>query len=127
MFFNIFQYSIFITILVSFCDSRAPELESLPSLKNVEKDVSIVLTCNALKGTKPITFEWFHNVNKLFASNDISIDSKSSASHLTFERVQLEHAGNYSCLATNSYGSDLSFTFLQVEGKFLMFFSCFSL
>src|SRR6218665_3783963 len=111
MFLRIF---ISLWFLLNYCHCRSPELEQLVPFKTVQKDDSIVLTCSVSKGSKPITFEWFHNLDKLFPSNDLTIDVKSSASILTFDRFRIDNVGNYSCVASNLEGTDKSFTFLQI-------------
>lgn len=113
------------SILLTNVQSKPPELVSLPAVTEAETDDSIVLTCSASKGTKPISFEWQFDGDRLFSSPEIAIDSKLSASILTLERVKPKHRGNFSCLAQNPDGSDRIFTMLDVRGIvfFLLFFS----
>lgn len=113
-----FQFLLYLFVLIVSTYARSPELVALSAITEADKDDSIVITCSASKGSKPITFEWLRNGEKLFYSSDFTIDNKVSASILTFDRIRLEHSGNYSCVATNSDGSDQSVTLLQVKGKF---------
>lgn len=112
-------FPIFFIILLSLTlsECRPPELEQFPAQKSVEKDDSLVLTCSLTKGSKPITFQWFHNHFRLFSSADISITDKSSTSTLTIDHFRSENVGNYSCLAENTDGSDKSSILLDVHGN----------
>ena len=123
MFFSLF--CLFLLIFhVGYC--RKPELVQFPTVFNLELKESFHLSCNAFKGSKPINFEWLKNGQSLHYENGLIFDSKSSSSSLTFEEVNFDHSGNYSCKASNTDGFDQVSTLLQVKGLFhFLFFSAF--
>ena len=105
-----------------------PELVELPALVMPLVSEAFALTCSLQSGTRPIRFEWLMNGRDLLADTDdrLVIDSRSTHSILTFERITRQHAGNYTCRASNSDGKDSSHTVLQVKGKRAQVVHCFS-
>ena len=76
------------------------------------------VTCEAGEGSLPLVFQWRHRGKDISPSADVrlaSIDSFSST--ISIPLVTEKHAGNYSCLATNAFGSDQQSALLQVNGK----------
>ena len=98
----------------------------------------LYLTCNVVKGSKPLTFEWFkdghqiwyhhpnehHKVSLSSSSTQAAsptdirhiIESRNSISHLTIPDIVVDDAGNYSCVSTNRFGFDTQWTTLEVKG-----------
>jgi len=112
-------------ILLCFCclfsstSGRKPEIDHFKPIYNVEQGDSFPLLCVSLKGSKPITFEWFRDGHRLMSSSNIglAVENKPTTSSLSFENILVEYSGNYSCRATNSDGVDESFTIVEVKGQ----------
>ena len=104
-------------------NARKPVISPFASRFSVEKNELFQLTCSVVQGTKPIEFQWFKDGSKLKAGSNWNIETKSVSSILTFESVQIQHSGNYSCLIQNPEGRDQSSTLLQVKGWFISSFS----
>lgn len=83
---------------------------------------SALFTCNTVRGSKPFTFEWFKDDQKLtngFPNEQIQIETKSSYSQLTISDLTVNDSGNYSCLVSNQIGASAQWSWLQVEGMCL--------
>ena len=115
-----FQILLFLFILPLIV-ARAPQIVPFSPRATIELDETFVLTCSLSRGSKPITFQWLQNGIRLSSDQSLNIESKLSSSTLTFTKIETKHSGNYSCLAQNSNGKDLSSIVLQVKGKILFF------
>lgn len=83
---------------------------------SLHQNMTFLLQCNLISGTKPVFFEWHRNGLKLPHSEQYRIDHYESYSTLTLNNVQLNAIGNYSCSVKNSFGTDSIFTYLLVKG-----------
>lgn len=113
-----FYLLIIFLLLITSGSARRPEVTQFSPLYMVEDKESYQITCNLVKGTKPILFEWFKNGRKLTSGSvtGLVIDNKPSSSSLTFQEFSTGSAGNYSCRTQNRDGSDQTFTILQIKG-----------
>lgn len=83
--------------------------------KNAGDSASIY--CTVDKGDHPIQIEWFLNGNPLFDVDGITIGRfGKKISILSIDSVRAEHAGRYTCKATNFAGSALYSTGLAING-----------
>ncbi|XP_074605146.1 cell adhesion molecule Dscam1-like [Brevipalpus obovatus] len=73
-------------------------------------------SCLLQKGSLPVQFEWLHDEKFIQSSPNIVIDSSKKSSNLIFESLSASNAGNYTCRASNNFGSDVSTSNLIVEG-----------
>lgn len=93
---------------------------------------TLVLTCNTLSGSRPLTFEWLRDGLKLSkivslqdpgadTSSRYSIEHKYSFSQLTLLDVRPADSGNYSCTVANEAGSsEPAWSVFSVTGNFLI-------
>lgn len=109
-------FLLFFSVL-SLTSARPPEVVPFGSVYNVELHESFLLACNIASGSKPIQFEWSRNGQILTQQSGLSVDLKPSSSSLTIDSIRQEHSGNYSCRASNRFGSDSQSTFLLVKGS----------
>lgn len=66
---------------------------------------AISIQCSIMKGDFPMEIKWSLNGQLLENNYDIAINNISKRlSSLSIEYVQAEHAGNYTCTATNEAG-----------------------
>lgn len=73
--------------------------------------------CTVTKGDFPLNISWTLNGNslsKIFGINVLRTNQRIS--QLSIESVQEEHAGEYSCIASNNAGSVIHSTKLKVNG-----------
>jgi hypothetical protein len=75
-----------------------------------------------LKGDYPIEIEWALNGKPVERqNNEISIVNTSKrVSLLTIDGVQAHHAGEFTCMASNTAGATSYSTLLAVNGTFLL-------
>ena len=76
------------------------------------------LVCGLLEGDAPIDFTWLKDGLPISNKKEISIhhiDGLSSI--LSVGRLSSEHAGNYTCVASNAEGSDTHNVALTVNGN----------
>lgn len=87
---------------------------------------SASVQCLLLSGDSPVNFEWFFNSKPVYQVSGIStvmLGKKSSA--MTIESVNDNHAGNYTCKASNRAYSVNYTAELVVNGKFFVFFAIY--
>ena len=65
----------------------------------------LAITCSVSKGSRPLSFEWFKNGNAV-SSGSVRITNDEDLSILKVDSVNSGDAGNYTCKASNSHGSD---------------------
>lgn len=83
-----------------------PVIEEIHVPKLVEKR-KVVLNCQILQGKQPIFIEWKVNGNAIISSENVFYtNSDHDLSTLTIKSLNYENIANYSCIASNSYGSD---------------------
>ena len=98
----------FVGSIVSFeiNEKDRPIIEEI-HVPNLVKKRKVVLNCQILQGRQPIFIEWKVNGNAIKPSENVfytNIDNDLST--LTIKSLNYENIANYSCLASNSYGSD---------------------
>lgn len=79
------------------------------------------VTCAVTKGDLPIDITWMFRDKQIEFGHDI-IESSSSkrVKQLTIEAVAAEHAGEYTCVASNIAGSVSQTAVLEVNGIILI-------
>lgn len=77
-------------------------------------------TCSVSKGDLPLNITWIFNkqpINRIGGVTISLVNHRLSA--LSIESVQAEHAGNYTCIATNRAGTTSYSANLNVNGTLL--------
>lgn len=79
---------------------------------------SVSISCVAPTGDLPISFEWLHNNEAIdifsFGVSISKLGKRTSA--MTIDSISGQHAGNYSCKATNEAASEYYNAHLIVNG-----------
>lgn len=78
------------------------------------------VTCVLIGGDMPINVTWLLNDQPIHPDDDISLSKVGKHTHiLNIDSVNAEHAGDYSCVATNLAGTATQTANLVVNGLFL--------
>ena len=105
--------------------AEKPKLLLLSS-NNIEliENITYVLSCSLLTGSKPVQFQWFHNSIQLSPNVNLKIDNSDSYSILTLRNIQQTNSGTYRCEVRNSFGTHSTSATILVKGlKCVMLFS----
>ncbi|KAJ6222590.1 hypothetical protein RDWZM_001135, partial [Blomia tropicalis] len=89
-----------------------PKIVKFQPFYSQPNESPLVLTCNAYQGSQPLQFKWFKNEKPLSLEN---VETKSFFSQLTLSKINVDDSGNYSCVASNSFGFDTQWSVLQVK------------
>ncbi|XP_015784517.1 Down syndrome cell adhesion molecule homolog isoform X2 [Tetranychus urticae] len=96
----------------------------LPASRLVEEGTKVNIICFINKGDPEIHFTWFKDDQRLTKSdtlppndNNYLIERSNHSSSILFKSVHVSDKGDYTCQATNKYGSDSRKTRLIVQSK----------
>lgn len=84
-----------------------------PALKEGERAKAF---CTVQSGDTPIQFKWKKDGQDIIESSNIETQSVKDSSILFIGSVSAKSSGNYTCLATNAFGSDKFTAALTVTG-----------
>lgn len=109
-----------IIIILTICNiSGSPKIIpfSFPPMADIDMPF-ISVSCVSSKGAKPITFEWLKNGKTITGiEKSLTIRNEAMFSVLEIRDLILDHVGNYTCLAKNSFGSDQFTSSLVIRCK----------
>lgn len=81
-------------------------------------------TCSINKGDLPLNITWTFNNRAINDVDGVAVSFVNKRlSALSIESVQAEHAGQYTCIATNAAGRTSYSTNLNVNGTALFYIS----
>ncbi|XP_061153333.1 hemicentin-1 isoform X4 [Syngnathus typhle] len=89
-----------------------PVIAMSPSVISVIKDQQVTLACVLLAGNPLPERQWLHNYGFVTSDEYVSVRRDGS---LHIERVQLNHAGDYTCLAESLVGATNHTTTVNVH------------
>ncbi|XP_074605134.1 CAVP-target protein-like [Brevipalpus obovatus] len=96
--------------------NEAPKV-SLNSERLVQKSGQrSYISCVLQGGSVPVHFEWLKDGKTVQTSRNIEIDISKKMSALILESLSMSDAGNYTCRASNSFGSHQATSHLVIEG-----------
>lgn len=101
-------------ILLSICSElrlfawaqQPPKLTPLTLPKDLVVGTEVRLTCTVAVGDTPLEILWFRNDKRVVFSATLSEQTGTYSSTLTFKPLNEEHAGRYTCVASNAAGKD---------------------
>ena len=91
----------------------------LPFLPKIElsEGSSFRFLCQSISGSKPINYKWIKNgVNLGNLKSNSEIENILDMTLLNLKNVKRSDHGNYSCIASNAFGSDIKSTILHIKG-----------
>lgn len=100
-----------------------PRLKSFHFDPNIIEGQTVRVFCQLLDGSQPLSFQWLKNGQPLLSAssnkNDdrIEIQTFNDYSSLAIYNIDRKlHSGNFTCLVSNSFGSDQHSSILIVQG-----------
>ena len=85
-------------------------------------ETTLIVNCTAT-GMRPPTYHWLHN--NLNIANIVAEDDRITANNITgslvIRNIMFTDAGMYTCVATNTAGSDRQDHEVTVVGKFISY------
>lgn len=76
------------------------------------------LTCTVNKGDLPLSITWTLNEKSVYRIPGITVlQTNKRISQLSIESIQADHTGAYSCIASNSAGTNHHTAYLNVNGS----------
>ena len=95
----------------------APKLVTFHSRLSQNEGTKLKILCSMQEGSKPVSFEWHKNGNRLKDSSiDHKIDYSDDDSLLTIYELSSDSNANFSCTVRNEFGKDTQSTWLTVKG-----------
>lgn len=83
------------------------------------------ISCTVHKGDLPLNITWYLNGKLISNVDGISVvQTNKRISQLSIESVQANHAGNYTCITSNSVATATHTTFLHVNGTKIIYHNC---
>ncbi|KAH7966798.1 hypothetical protein HPB49_019604 [Dermacentor silvarum] len=87
--------------------TEAPQIQPFAFPKQPRANSKIVISCNAHVGVEPISFDWLKDGRRVISGTKVQTKAFSgTVSILTLLDVSSEDVGNYTCRATNRFGTD---------------------
>lgn len=75
-------------------------------------------SCTVNKGDLPLDIYWMRNGGRIYTNDGLVVmRNNQRLSVLSIESVRARHAGNYTCVASNSGGVTMSSAILRVNGS----------
>lgn len=105
-----------------FADEK-PVLNPMFVPPNLAIGDNIELSCIVKRGSYPVQIEWMHNFKKVTALQKYKVTLSESSSHLSIGKIQANDIGNYTCVASNRFGTDRETVVLTIEGKLFLSFA----
>lgn len=97
--------------------SDIPEVQKFSFQEDIEVGQRISVVCSVKLDTGIVSFRWLKNGKELELSKNIRIKNDQEFSVLIIDPSDLNDEGNYTCVATNSYGSGKYTAYLSVKGE----------
>lgn len=101
------------------CASEPPVLNALLVPPNIAIGDLAGITCTIKRGSLPIKFKWLHNGQEIHSHSKYKITSLEASSQFFIGQIQASDIGNFTCIASNDYGTDSKTENVFMEGKIL--------
>ena len=85
---------------------------------DLTEDRKVFLTCQTIRGERPLTYQWMFNGKPLHQDDNVHVQNHDEdLSILTINRLKYKNIGNYSCHVSNRFRSDSSSALIEFKGK----------
>ena len=103
----LYYFAVFAIISKRVDAAQAPQITPARLPDVMEEGQRLAVTCAVFTGTLPISFSWRKSNTLLTSTSDVKIVHLDEyQEQLLIPRLTVEHIGNYTCSAKNSYGTD---------------------
>lgn len=96
----------------------APVLNPLSVPPNISIGDITEIYCSIKRGSLPVTFKWLHNGKEVHAHSKYKITTSEINSHFFLGKIQASDIGNFTCIASNTFGTDSKTENVFMEGIF---------
>lgn len=96
--------------------SDAPVLNPLLVPPNISIGDITAITCTIKRGSRPVNFKWLHNGQEVRMHSKYKITSSDATSQFFIGEIQASDIGNFTCIASNAYGTDSKTESVFMEG-----------
>lgn len=97
--------------------SDAPVLNPLSIPPSIAIGDLTTITCTIKRGSPPVQFKWLHNGIEIQSHVKYKITSTVASSTFLVGQIEATDIGNYSCIASNAFGSDRQTEIVFMEGE----------
>ena len=98
----------------------APFVESFSFPRNLTRGKRLRVICTVTEGDRPLEVEWHRDGARVAPTRNVAvrrIDEYTSLLGISY--LETEHAGNYSCVASNDVATFSKSAVLTIRGKLL--------
>ncbi|XP_023225164.1 Down syndrome cell adhesion molecule-like [Centruroides sculpturatus] len=96
-------------------NNNSPKIQPFNFPPNLSVGQSTKFLCTLVEGAHPVSFRWFKDGQEITGNKNIEITKLRDISILIFNNINIEDAGNYTCIASNKFGSVNHTSLLAVE------------
>ncbi|XP_074605175.1 cell adhesion molecule Dscam1-like isoform X2 [Brevipalpus obovatus] len=96
--------------------NEQPKITPLQARIHLKLGKKASFACVLEEGSLPVDYVWSKGNNVISSSEHTAIESYKGISSLIIKSIEIQDSGNYTCRATNQFGSDSSTSQLIVEG-----------
>ncbi|GFS52415.1 titin [Trichonephila inaurata madagascariensis] len=84
----------------------APKIQPFQFPPQIKRGDTASITCSLMRGSQPIKFTWIKDNKPIENRQTVNIISNEDLSGLIIKSIDENSVGNYTCIASNSIGSD---------------------
>ena len=109
---------ILLVLSVKLAGAEDLKIQPLFVPSDLTEDRKVFLTCQTVKGERPLHYEWLFNGKPLIHDDNVHVHSPyEDLSILTINRLKYKNIGNYSCRVSNRFRTDSSSALIEFKGK----------
>ncbi|GIY51862.1 titin [Caerostris darwini] len=105
------------SVLIEGYQNETPILHPLSIPPDLGIGDSLDITCSLKRGSIPVSFEWRVNNQTPIKRVGIQINTSHKRSVYIIDSISAADVGNYTCIASNTDGSDRVYAALDVEAR----------
>ncbi|XP_023225216.1 CAVP-target protein-like [Centruroides sculpturatus] len=96
-------------------NNNVPKIQPFNFPPNLSVGQKTKFLCTLVEGADPVNFRWFKDGQEITSNKNIEITYHKDMSILLINSININDAGNYTCTASNNFGSTNHTSLLAVE------------